>query len=123
MQFVLALSEGLDERKGDSLLTFRNALGTYKAGKTPKPHRSKGGRNNARSIFESLRRARGEKPRGQSYERSLADSLYNDLEEELALAALRGPLAHAPHQRKKSISPRTSSARARRGGAPHSDDP
>ena len=33
MQFVQALAEGLDERQGDSLLTFRNALRTYKSGK------------------------------------------------------------------------------------------
>jgi hypothetical protein len=33
MQFVQTLTEGLDERQGDSLLTFRAALRTYKSGR------------------------------------------------------------------------------------------
>jgi hypothetical protein len=90
MQFVLALSEGLDERKGDSLLTFRNALGTYKAGKPRNLIEAKVGATTARSIFESLRRTHGENHVDKARE-ELADSLYNDLEEELALAALQSP--------------------------------
>ena len=90
MQFVQALSEGLDERQGDSLLTFRNALGTYKAGKPRNVIEAKVGATTARSIFESLRRTHGENYVDKARE-ELADSLYNDLEGELALAALQSP--------------------------------
>src|SRR5258708_8872589 len=58
MQFVQALSEGLAERQGDSLLTFRNALGTYKSGKPRKLIEAKVATPTARSIFKSLRTPR-----------------------------------------------------------------
>jgi hypothetical protein len=90
MQFVLALSEDLDERQGDSLLAFRNALGTYKAGKPRNLIEAKVGATTARSIFESLRRTHGENYVDKARE-ELADSLYNGLQEELALAALQSP--------------------------------
>jgi hypothetical protein len=90
MQFVQALTEGLDERQGDSLLTFRNALRTYKSGKPRNLIEAKVGATTARSIFESLRRKHGENYVDKAREQ-LADSLYNDLEEELALAALQSP--------------------------------
>jgi multidrug efflux pump subunit AcrB len=90
MQFVQALAEGLDERQGDSLLTFRNALRTYKSGKPRKHFEAKLGATTARSIFESLRKMHGENFVDKARE-ELADSLYNDLEEELALAALQSP--------------------------------
>jgi multidrug efflux pump subunit AcrB len=90
MQFVLALSEGLEESQGDSLLTFRNALRTYKSGKPRNLIEAKVGATTARSIFESLRRKHRENYVDKARE-ELADSLYNDLEEELALAALKSP--------------------------------
>jgi hypothetical protein len=90
MQFVQALAEGLDERQGDSLLTFRNALRTYKSGKPRNLIEAKVGATTARSIFESLRRKHGEDYVDKARE-ELADSLYNDLAEELALAALQSP--------------------------------
>jgi hypothetical protein len=90
MQFVQALTEGLDERQGDSLLTFRNALRTYKSGKPRNLIEPKVGATTARSIFESLRRKHGENYVDKAREQ-LADSLYDDLEEELALAALQSP--------------------------------
>jgi hypothetical protein len=90
MQFVQALAEGLDERQGDSLLTLRNALRTYKSGKPRNLIEAKAGATTARSIFESLRRKHGENYADKARE-ELADSLYNDLEEELALAALQSP--------------------------------
>ena len=90
MQFLQALTEGLDERQGDSLLTFRNALRTYKSGKPRNLIEAKVGATTARSIFESLRRKHGENYVDKAREQ-LADSLYNDLEEELALAALQSP--------------------------------
>jgi multidrug efflux pump subunit AcrB len=90
MQFVQALAEDLDERQGDSLLTFRNALRTYKSGKPRNLIDAKVGATTTRSIFESLRRKHGENYMDKARE-ELADSLYNDLEEELALAALQSP--------------------------------
>jgi hypothetical protein len=88
MQFVQALAEGLDERQGDSLLTFRDALRTYKSGKPRNLTEAKVGATTARSIFELLRRKHGENYVDKARE-ELADSLYNGLEEELALAALQ----------------------------------
>jgi multidrug efflux pump subunit AcrB len=90
MQFVQALAEGLDERQGDSLLTFRNALRNYKSGKPRNLIEAKVGATTTRSIFESLRIKHGENYVDKARE-ELADSLYDDLEEELALAALRSP--------------------------------
>ncbi len=90
MQFVQALAEGLDEPQGDSLVTFRNALRAYKSGKPRNLIEAKLGATTARSIFESLRKKHGENYVDKARE-ELADSLYNDLEEELALAALQSP--------------------------------
>jgi hypothetical protein len=90
MQFVQALAEGLDDRLGDSPLTFRNALRTYKSGKPRNLIEAKVGARTARCIFESLRRKHRENYVDKARE-ELADSLYNDLEEELALAALQSP--------------------------------
>ena len=90
MQFVQALAEGLEERQGDSPLAFRNALRTYRSGKPRHLIEAKLGATAARSIFESLRRKHGENYVDKVRE-ELADSLYNGLEEELALAALQSP--------------------------------
>jgi hypothetical protein len=90
MQLVQALTEGLDERQGDSLLTFRNSLRTYKSGKPRNLLEARVGATTVWSIFESLRRKHGENYVDKARE-ELADSLYNDLEEELALAALQSP--------------------------------
>jgi len=90
MQFVQALAEDLDDRQGDSLLAFRNALRTYKSGKPRHLIEAKVGATTAQSIFESLRRKHRENYVEKARE-ELADSLYNDLEEELALAALQSP--------------------------------
>ena len=85
-----ALAESLDERQGDSLLTFRNALWTYKSGKPRNLIEAQMGATTARSIFESLRKKHGENYVDKARE-ELADSLYNGLQEELALAALQSP--------------------------------
>jgi hypothetical protein len=90
MQFVQALAESLDEHQGDSLLTFRNALRTYKSGKPRNLIEAKMGATTARSIFESLRKKHGENYVDKARD-ELADSLYNGLQEELALAALQSP--------------------------------
>ncbi len=89
-QFVQALSEDFDEQQGDGLLTFRNALRTYKSCKSRNLIEAKMGATTARSIFELLRRKHRENCMDSARE-ELADSLYNDLEEELALAALLSP--------------------------------
>ena len=90
MLFVQALAESLDEHQGDSLLTFRNALGTYKAGKPRNLIEARVGATTARSIFEALRKKHRENYVDKARE-ELADSLYNGLQEELALAALQSP--------------------------------
>jgi hypothetical protein len=90
MQFVQALAEDLDERPGDSLLAFRNALRTYRSGKPRHLIEAKLGATAARYLFESLRRKHGENYVDKARE-ELADSLYSGLEEELALAALQSP--------------------------------
>jgi hypothetical protein len=89
-QFVQALAEGLDERQGDSLLAFRNALRAYKSGRPRSLIEEKVGATTARSIFEVVRKKHGEDYMDKARE-ELADSLYNDLEKELALAALLSP--------------------------------
>lgn len=88
MQFVQAFAEGLDGRQGDSLLTFRAALRTYKVAKPRNHIEAKVGATIARYIFESLRRKHGENYMDKARQ-ELADSLYSDLNEELALAALQ----------------------------------
>jgi hypothetical protein len=90
MQFVQALAENLDEHQGDSLLRFRNALRTYKSGKPRNLIEAQMGATTARSIFESLRKKHGEDYVDKARE-ELADSFYNGLQEELALAALQSP--------------------------------
>jgi hypothetical protein len=90
MQFVQALAEDLDDRQGDSLQAFRNALRTYKSGKPRHLIEAKVGATTVRSIFESLRRKHGESYVDKARE-ELADSLYDGFEEELALAALQSP--------------------------------
>lgn len=90
MQFVQALTEGLDKRHGDSLLTFRAALRTYKSGKPRNLIEAKMGATIARFIFESFRKKHGENYLDKARE-ELADSLYSGLDEELALAALQSP--------------------------------
>jgi hypothetical protein len=97
---VQALAEDLDEHQGDSLLTFRNALRTYKSGKPRNLIEAKVGATTARSIFESLRRKHGENCVDKARE-ELADSLYDGLEEELALAALQTPWL-TPHINERS---------------------
>jgi hypothetical protein len=103
MQFVQAQAGGLDERQGDSLLAFRNALRTYKSGKPRHLIEAKLGATTARSIFESLRTMHGENYVDKARE-ELADSLYNGLEEELALAALQSPwLTPLVNERKPAL--------------------
>jgi hypothetical protein len=90
IRFVQALAECVDAPRGDSVLTFRDALSTYKLGKPRNLIESKVGATTGRHVFEALRKKHGENYMDKSRE-ELADPLYNGLEEELALAALQIP--------------------------------
>jgi hypothetical protein len=90
IQFVQGLAVGVEERHGDSVVSFRNALRNYKSGKPRNLIETKVGATTVRYIFESLRKKHGENYAEKARE-ELADPLYNDLEEELALAALQVP--------------------------------
>lgn len=88
MQFVQALAEGVDERQGDSLVSFRNALRAYKSGKSRHVIEPRIGAMAAHSLFASLRKTHAENYADKARE-EMADALYDGLEEELALAALQ----------------------------------
>lgn len=90
IHFVQALAAGVDEPLGDSVLTFRDALGAYKSGKPRNLIETKVGATTVRYVFESLRKKHGEGYAERARE-ELADPLYNNLEEELAMAALQIP--------------------------------
>jgi hypothetical protein len=88
MQFVQALAAGANENHAHSAAIFRNALKTYKSGKSRALIESKAGTTIVRFIFESLPKSHTENYVEKARE-ELADSLYDGLEEELALAALQ----------------------------------
>ena len=90
IHFVQALAVAVDDRHGDSVVTFRNALGTYKSGKPRNLIETKVGATTVGYIFDSLRKKHDENYVEKARE-ELADPLYNGLEEELALAALQLP--------------------------------
>ncbi len=90
MQFMQALAEDLDLREGDSLASLCNALRIYKSGKPRNLIETRLGATAVRFIFESIRRKHGENSVDKARE-ELTNSLYNTLEEELALAALQSP--------------------------------
>jgi hypothetical protein len=90
INFVQALAVGVDESHGDSMVVSRNALATYKSGKPRNLIETKVGATTARYVFESLRKKHGDNYVEKARE-ELADPLYNDLAEELALAALQVP--------------------------------
>jgi hypothetical protein len=88
MQFVQALAAGVNEHHGDAVAIFRDALRTYKSGKSRALIENKCGASMVRFIFESLQKSHAEDYAGKARE-ELADSLYDGLEEELAIAALQ----------------------------------
>jgi hypothetical protein len=89
-QLVQGLVAGVDERHGDSVVTFRNALRTYKSSKPRNLIETKVGATTVRYIFEPFQKKHGENYVETARE-ELADPLYDNLEEELALAALQVP--------------------------------
>jgi len=88
MQFVQALTAGVHENHAESVTIFRSALGTYKSGKSRNIIESKAGATIVRFIFEALPKSHAENYAEKARE-ELADSLYDGLEEELAIAALQ----------------------------------
>jgi hypothetical protein len=88
LHFVQGLAAVHEERLEDCVACFRQALAAYKSGKTRDLLETKPGATTVRYIFESLKRKSGESWAEKACE-ELADSLYNGLDEELALAALQ----------------------------------
>jgi len=103
-QFVQGLAGSLEHRHGDSMATFRNALRSYKLGKSRGLIETKLGAITVRSLFESLRIEHGDNYVEKARE-ELAEELYNGLEEELAVAALQSPwLTPLINERKPAVS-------------------
>lgn len=90
IHFVQGLAGTSEERHEDAFENFRQALGAYKLGKPRKLIETKVGATTARYIFESLRKLHAGNE-AQKAREELAGPLYNDLKEELALAALQSP--------------------------------
>jgi len=88
-QFVQGLAGGAEERHDDSLVNFRQALHTYKSGKSRTLFETKVGAATVRFLFESLRKTYGGDNYVDKAREELADPLYHGLQEELALAALQ----------------------------------
>ena len=100
-QFVQGLA---GSRPGDSMASFRNALRSYRSGKSRSLIETKLGANTVRSLFESFRIEHGDNYVEKARE-ELAEELYNGLEEELALAALQSPwLTPLINERKPAVS-------------------
>jgi hypothetical protein len=102
-QFAGGLAGNIGERPGDSAATFRKALRTYKAGKSRNLIETKFGATTVRNIFELLRREHGENL--EKAREELAGPLYDDLEEELAVAALQTPWLTPLINERKPASP------------------
>lgn len=90
IHFVQGLVGAVEECHDEAVGTFRQALTAYSSSKPRNLIDTKVGATTARYIFESLRKKHGENYAEKARE-ELADSLYNDLQEELALAALQSP--------------------------------
>lgn len=103
-QFVQGLGAAGEERHDDAVVYFRQALAAYKSSKPRNLIETKAGATAAWRLFEALRKKHGdgcgEKPREE-----LTDSLYNGLEEELALAALQSPWLAPMIQERNPASP------------------
>jgi hypothetical protein len=90
IQFVQGIAADAEERHDDAIGAFRQALTAYKACKPRNLIETKIGATSARYIFEALRKKHGEN-HGEKVREELAGTLYNGLEEELALTALQSP--------------------------------
>lgn len=87
MQFVQGLAEGTEQCHDDSVVHFRQALRAYKAGKPRNVMETEVGATTVTFLFESLRKTHGD-TYVEKARKELTDPLYNNLDEELALAAL-----------------------------------
>jgi len=102
-QFVQGLAGSVHLRFGDSVVAFRNALRTYKSGKSRKLIETTVGVTTVVNLFESFRKEHGEECVEKTQE-ELADPLYDHLEEELAVAALQSPwLTPLINERKPAV--------------------
>jgi hypothetical protein len=119
IQFVRGLAAGTEECNGISVVTFRQALRTYKSSKPRNFVQTEVGAATVKFVFDSL-----QKTHGATYvdkaRQELTDPLYDGLEEELALAALqipwlaplineRSPAAPEPSVLEKAAEPRLAS--------------
>ena len=90
IQFVQGLAAGTEECHDDSVVTFRQALRAYKAGKPRNVMETEVGGTTVKFLFESIRKTHGDKY-VEKARKELTDPLYNGLDEKLALAALHIP--------------------------------
>ena len=90
IQFAQGLAGAADGCQDETMASFRQALTAYKASKPRNLIEAKVGAIILRHNFESLREKHGENFEEKARE-ELADALYNDLQEELALTALQIP--------------------------------
>jgi hypothetical protein len=90
VHFVQGLADATEKRCDDAVSVFRQALTAYKSSKPRNAIETKFGGTVIRYIFESLRETHAEGYLEKAKE-ELADSRYNDLKDELALAALQSP--------------------------------
>jgi hypothetical protein len=90
IRFVQGLIAGTEERHGNTVVTFRQALRTYKSSKPRNLFETELGAATVKFVFEALQEKHGE-TYVEEGRVELADALYDGLEEELALAALHIP--------------------------------
>src|SRR5262249_30884465 len=90
MYFVQGIAEEWDGGQSEPVAAFRRALAAYKSCKPRNLMEAKVGATTVRYIFEGLRKGHEENSAGRARE-ELTDALYNGLEEELALAAVKIP--------------------------------
>ena len=85
--FAQGEAAGADGRHGDALDSFRRALKTYKSCKTRGLLAPANGGRVLRNIFAAIQKLHKDKFTDEA-QKELADKLYDDLKNELALAAL-----------------------------------
>jgi hypothetical protein len=104
VQFVQGIAGAAEQHHDETVASFRQALAAYKASKPRNLMEAKVGATILQYIFESLRKKHGEKSEWKTRE-ELADTLYNDLQEELALTALLSPWLTALIKERNPIPP------------------
>lgn len=92
-QFAQGVASAAAEEYGFARANFRSALKRYKSGKPKQLIPKEGGVISVRNVFISLRHE-DEANHVENARNELADELYNNLEDELALAACPLPKSH-----------------------------